>query len=145
MSYPSLDYTFEQYAKDLTTARTKGYPMCGNNMVYPALKCAGEAGELADKIGKHWRNETKSLFENGYSQTNIEHGKISVPVFCMSAQSMSTELKIEIQKEMGDVLWYLWAMCEEMGIPLEQVAKLNVIKVSDRAKRGVVCSEGDNR
>jgi NTP pyrophosphatase (non-canonical NTP hydrolase) len=131
--------TFEEYSKALTAARTKGYPLCGQNMVYPALKCAGEAGELADKIGKHWRNESKLYIENGYK------GEPKAEVFCMSADSMRERFKLEVKKEMGDILWYLWAMCEEMGTTLDEIARINVEKVSDRAKRGVVCSTGDNR
>lgn len=136
----TMSFTFEQYAQALREARTRQYPLMGSNMVYPALKCAGEAGELADKIGKHWRNESNDVKES-MNPPDLK----AVFLYCMSAESMSPEFQTEVKKEMGDVLWYLFAMCEEMGCSLEDIAKMNIEKVTDRAKRNVICSSGDNR
>lgn len=39
---------------------------------------------------------------------------------------------IELAKEIGDVLWYLSAICATTGIPLEACADLNIAKLQHR-------------
>ena len=101
---------------------TATYPDIGNNLIYPALGIAGEAGETADKIKKYWRN--------------FGHTK---------ASQLTTEQSIELVKELGDVLWYIAALASELDYPLEFIAERNIEKLLDRRARGVVKSEGDNR
>ena len=55
------------------------------------------------------------------------------------------EVKNDILKELGDTLWYMASMCENLGITLEDVANYNIIKLQDRHKRGVLGGSGDNR
>lgn len=84
-------------------------------IVYPAL---GLAGEVVDKIKKVIRNGGDFFA----GQTNLE-----------------------IAKELGDVLWYIAALSKQLGFSLESIANLNLAKLADRAERGVLKSEGDNR
>lgn len=53
--------------------------------------------------------------------------------------------KEEKLKELGDILWQLNACCIQMGSTLEEVAEMNLAKLEDRAERGVLKGEGDNR
>lgn len=94
------------------------YPDQGNNLYYPALGLAGEAGEVCDKIKKIMR----------------DHGGIPTP-----------EQEIEILKELGDVLWYVANLCEELECNLSDAAKMNVDKLKSRQDRGVLGGSGDNR
>lgn len=48
-------------------------------------------------------------------------------------------------RELGDVLWYLTAIAVELGSSLAEVAQMNIAKLADRAARGVIKSEGDER
>ncbi len=98
------------------------YPQSGANIIYPALGLAGETGEAVDKIKKIWRNQ------------GVSNGKI-----------YTSEQTVELAKELGDVLWYLAAICSELDIELEDVASLNIEKLTSRRERGVIKSEGDNR
>ncbi len=82
------------------------------------LGLVGEAGEVAEKFKKIYRNND---------------GR------------MSEEEKTEIIKELGDVLWYVSAIARHFKVPLEQVGKANLKKLSDRAKRQALFSKGDNR
>ena len=56
-----------------------------------------------------------------------------------------------LHKEIGDVLWYLAALCndlsEEYGIDLSlsKAAEINLEKLADRAKRNAIQGNGDNR
>jgi len=84
--------------------------------LYTALGLNGEAGEVAEKIKKYWR----------------DGGDYAA-------------VKAAIQKELGDVLWYLSETARQWGIPLEIVAQANLEKLADRRARGVLHGAGDNR
>ncbi len=53
--------------------------------------------------------------------------------------------KAELVKELGDVLWYLAAIADDLGYSLEDLAEMNVKKLSSRKERDVVKGSGDNR
>lgn len=48
-------------------------------------------------------------------------------------------------KELGDVLWYLTRSANELGYSLQDVAEINVLKLTDRKERGVLKGSGDER
>lgn len=78
----------------------------------------GEAGEVQGKIKKIIR-------DNG--------GEITA------------KAKDEIAKELGDTLWYIASMCQNLGITLEYVATANIEKLEKRHADGTVHGSGDNR
>lgn len=135
--------SFADYTSQLAELRTIHYPVAGNNLVYPALKLAGEAGELADKIGKHWRNTYAPKQACGALESRMAQYEASCEA--MSAYSFTEQEQIEIIKEMGDVLWYLNAMCQELNISLVAVAETNIQKLTARKANGTVLGQGDNR
>lgn len=115
-----MSYTFNDYQVDALGTAT--YPGLHNNLIYPALGLAGEAGEAADKIKKLWRNQG-----------------------LMGYEGTTPEWRCELAKELGDVLWYIAALAEELQIDMETIAQMNIIKLRDRKERSVIKSEGDNR
>ena len=88
-----------------------------SRLVYPALGLTGEAGEVADKIKKIIRDK----------------------------RTLDVQERIEIAKEVGDVLWYVAAMARDLGVDMDTMARMNLDKLRDRAKRGVVGGSGDSR
>ena len=111
---------FNEYQKEAWT--TAQYPEMGSNLLYPALGLSGEAGEVSEKIKKLWRN-------NGIT----------------SGEALSLTQSDELAKELSDVLWYVSALSKEIGYDLETIAVMNINKLRDRQKRGVIKSQGDNR
>jgi NTP pyrophosphatase (non-canonical NTP hydrolase) len=110
---------FDEYqAKAAKTATYKGRGKTAG-LVYVALGLAGEAGEVANKVKKILRGD------KGYELT--------------------PEVKAAIIDEAGDVSWYLSQLCEELGIGMAEVAQRNLVKLADRAKRGVLKGSGDSR
>lgn len=107
----------------IESRKTAVYPKLKANLVYPALGLAGEAGELADKIKKYWRNSGKFPSQKTLSDAQIE----------------------TLLMELGDVLWYVATLATELGVSLENVASYNLEKLKDRKERDVIKSEGDNR
>lgn len=98
--------------------KTVIYPHQGENLAYPALGLTGEAGEVADKVKKIIRDNNGQL---------------------------TKETRDDIILELGDVLWYLAALCLELNISLEEVAEINVKKLQSRKERGTLTGSGDHR
>jgi len=48
-------------------------------------------------------------------------------------------------KELGDVLWYVANLANDLGYDLSEVADRNIEKLESRRKRGVLKGNGDNR
>ena len=49
------------------------------------------------------------------------------------------------KQELGDVLWYVARLADEMNMSLEELAQLNHDKLVDRQARNVIQGNGDNR
>ena len=85
-------------------------------IVYPALGLAGEAGEVADKV--------KKIYRDGKDDARFRG---------------------EIAKEIGDVLWYCATLADDLGFSLQQVAEMNIYKLKSRKVAGTIGGSGDNR
>lgn len=95
-------------------------------VVYPALGMNGEAGEVADKVKKVIRDT-------------------AIRKDCDGAVVLREIDKVEIAKEVGDVLWYCATLANDLGYSLEEIAEMNIEKLQSRKERGVLGGSGDNR
>lgn len=96
-------------------ATTAVYPNSAH-VLYPALKLSGEAGEVAEAVGKFLRGDYDAA-----------------------------EMKRRVEKELGDVLWYCAALARDLGIDLGGVAIGNLDKLEARAANGTIKGDGDDR
>lgn len=48
-------------------------------------------------------------------------------------------------KELGDPLWYITSLADDLGYTLQDVIDANVEKLTSRKERGVLKGSGDNR
>ena len=53
--------------------------------------------------------------------------------------------KEDIAAEIGDVLWYIAALCRDLEIDMADVALNNLAKLKSRQERGKIKGSGDNR
>jgi len=102
------------------TAATAIYPRHDTlvALTYLGLGLASEAGEVAGVLKKVIRDRKGELAPED----------VSALVF-----------------ELGDVLWYVARLATELGVSLDDVAQLNLEKLSDRATRRVIGGSGDHR
>ncbi len=99
--------------------KTAVYPNSGKgNWTYPALGLAGETGEICEKLKKAIRDDG--------GQVNAER-------------------KQALSKELGDVLWYVAALCTELGFDMDEVAANNLAKLAARKEANKIHGDGDNR
>ena len=107
---------FDDYQKEAT--KTAVYPNIGKNHIYPTLGLAGEAGEVANKVGKAMRDNNNVI---------------------------DRKRKAEIADELGDVLWFMAQLSTELNVPMSKIAEKNIKKLQSRKKRGKLKGSGDNR
>ena len=50
-----------------------------------------------------------------------------------------------VEDEIGDVLWYLARLADELGVSLSDITAENIGKLEDRHERGVIAGSGDER
>jgi len=96
---------------------TAGYPRDAA-LTYPALGLAGEAGEVAEHVKKTIRDD----------------GAI-----------VSPERRAAMERELGDVLWYIAQLATELDLDLDAIAQTNLDKLASRQRRGVLSGSGDDR
>jgi NTP pyrophosphatase (non-canonical NTP hydrolase) len=107
---------FNEYQQK--SRKTAGYPAIGHPVIYPTLGLVNEAGEVAGKIKKVFRDK------NG---------------------EINSETRDALKAELGDVLWYIAQVCTELNLSLDDVAQHNITKLYDRLERGKIKGDGDNR
>lgn len=86
-----------------------------HNLTYTTLGLASEAGEVAGKV--------KKILRDGDSD----------------------ELRDAAVAELGDVLWYLARVSDELGVDLSWLAVTNRVKLESRLERDKLQGSGDNR
>ena len=87
-------------------------------IIYPTLGLTGEAGEVANKVKKIIRDGTNKNNEN---------------------------LVQEISAEIGDCLWYISVLADDIGVKLSDIANSNLEKLENRKKKGTIHGSGDDR
>lgn len=107
--------TLDEYQKH--ALETAIYPE-NRRIIYPTLGLTGEAGEVADKV--------KKVIRDG-------------------GEEFTPEKRLEIMKEIGDVLWYCATLSHDLGYSLDEVAQANVDKLRSRMERHRIEGSGDNR
>ncbi len=85
---------------------------------YVTLGIAGEAGEIAEHIKKAIRDDGGTITPNRV---------------------------LALEKEIGDICWYVSQLCSELGLDLEIILANNLSKLKSRKERGVLKGSGDDR
>ncbi len=98
--------------------------LCADTAVFPqevalqylTLKLAGETGEVAELVGKHFRGDPDKK-----------------------------DIRDALGKELGDVMWYIAMLADHFDFNLSEIATININKLQDRQNRDVLKGSGDYR
>lgn len=89
------------------------------SLSYYAMGLGGESGELLNKI--------KKIIRGDYGT------------------ELPEEKRKDIQQELGDILWYIAALCTFFGFGMNEVMTSNILKLNKRHSENKIHGEGDNR
>ena len=117
------------YLNDYQTAARK--TAMGNSLDHFVHGLTEEAGEVAGVMKRFHRGDEKYKVHRPLSNTKPEE--------------LSQFAKSKLLDEIGDVLWYIAMIADELEVPLEYVAQRNIDKLADRQHRNVITGSGDNR
>lgn len=113
------ELTFTDYAKVAGRTAYHSRNLIGvPALLYTSNGFAGEAGEVANKVKKVFRDDGGKL-------TNARAE--------------------QIQKEMAGALWYFAELAYQIGVPLADIAKLSMETTTNREAAGTIRGDGDNR
>lgn len=87
-------------------------------IIYPTLGLTGESGEVADKVKKMIRDNNGTLTD---------------------------EQRKAIALELGDVMWYVAALADDLEFSLEEICQMNLDKLTSRLERNKIQGSGDYR
>ena len=96
--------------------KTAIYPEI-HKITYPAIGLAGEAGEVCNKLKKRLRGDKIEMWRT----------------------------RDDLEKELGDVLWYVANLASDLGLHLDNIATKNIDKLRDRQRRDALQGDGDER
>ena len=126
--------TLNEYQK---RAMSTCMPSC-ENISYMLLNLVGEIGEFASKVAKAVRKDQVKIgwWEEG-EEAN-ENNLIPTGSFFEW-----DEMKEELKKELGDILWQTAGVAYVMRWTLEEVGLGNLDKLAKRKEAGTIVGNGD--
>lgn len=127
---PNLMEQFQRIATKSAIYPGKGTPF---GLMYAALGLA-EAGEVQNKVKKAFRDD------GAISMESVNDGGCYV-----NFRAITDERRAQIIKELGGILWYIAAVCDEIGANMSEVALRNLDELCSRGERGTLQGDGDNR
>ena len=89
-----------------------------NNLIHFTFGLAGEVGEVTERVKKVHRDKELQFDDDD---------------------------KKYLEKELGDVLWYVSQLATALDLSLNEIAEKNTEKLQSRKKRGVLRGSGDER
>lgn len=118
------EMTLNEYQK-------KAKSTCEGNsysFTYLSLEIYEELGEFFAKVAKM-----------------VRKGNLPVNFTRDDLLNLPEDVRLELAKECGDGLWGIFVIMDYFGWTANEVAAINVRKLEDRQKRGVIIGNGDNR
>lgn len=107
------DFTNYQRLTDTTAIYPREFAL-----EYLTLGLVGEAGEVANKVKKVFRDYDGQL---------------------------TVDIRAQILDELGDVMWYVAQLCAELRTDMGAVAEANIEKLTKRKKNNTLKGSGDIR
>ncbi len=107
--------------------RASDFVFYKGSLLYPTLGLTGEAGEVAEKVKKLYRDDEINFMRDDMTE------------------ELTPQQSKALALELGDVLFYVAAIANDIGYSLEEVADMNIDKLTSRRKRNKLSGSGDLR
>ena len=65
--------------------------------------------------------------------------------FNWSDYGLSEEAEKKLAAELGDILWHIAVIADNLGLSLDAIAEYNLTKLQSRKQRDMIKGSGDNR
>ena len=103
-----------------------------------------EYQELAKTTKKPWDNKDLELADCGLGLTG-EAGEVAdmLKKHISGSKLLDSSAKEKLKYEIGDVMWYIAALCDALGFDMGELAKMNIEKL--RKRHGTSFSGYGNR
>jgi NTP pyrophosphatase (non-canonical NTP hydrolase) len=116
---------------------------------------------MTDEIpdNQNFSNLTLQQYQELASATAIYPEELALPYLGLGLSGEAGEVANKLKKdirdeyldkeglaaELGDVLWYIAMLCNELNISLNDVGNRNLFKLKQRQQKGTIKGSGDKR
>ena len=127
MSQDDMFYGHDEMTLDYYQEKASEFIFYKGSLLYPTLGLTGESGEVAEKVKKLYRDDEINFMRDDMMD------------------ELTPEQSKELALELGDVLFYIAAIAGDIGYGLEEIADMNIDKLTSRQKRNKLSGSGDHR
>jgi len=117
----------DELTLDAYQDRASDYIFYKGSLLYPTLGLTGEAGEVAEKVKKLYRDDEINFMREDMTE------------------ELTPDQANDLALELGDVLFYIAAIAGDIGYSLEEIADMNIDKLAQRQARNTLSGSGDHR
>ena len=111
MSQDDFFYGHDEMTLDEYHDKASDFIFYKGSLLYPTLGLTGEAGEVAEKVKKLYRDDEINFMREDMTD------------------ELTPEQSKDLALELGDVLFYLAAIAGDIGYSLEEIADMNIDKL----------------
>lgn len=105
-------------------------PSC-KNALYMITGLSAEVGEVNDKVAKDCRRGELSMQNNHL-------------VYSTSDENVVREKRIELMKELGDIVWFAFGLADVLGFTADEVCQMNLDKLAERKRKAEIITHKDH-
>ena len=116
----------------------------GTTAIYPGVGVRVRSGEHLGPRSPEEKLLALTYLSLGLGEAGEIQGKVK-KVIRDDGGILSPDRRDAIVDELGDLLWYVSRLADEMGVALSEVAARNVAKLTSRRERGMLAGSGDDR
>ena len=127
MSQDDMFYGHDEMTLDYYQEKASEFIFYKGSLLYPTLGLTGEAGEVAEKVKKLYRDDEINFMREDMTD------------------ELTPEQSKDLALELGDILFYLAAIAGDIGYSLEEIADMNIDKLASRRERNKLSGSGDHR
>ena len=117
----------DELTLDAYQDRASDFIFYKGSLLYPSLGLTGEAGEVAEKVKKLYRDDEINFMREDMTE------------------ELTADQAKDLALELGDVLFYIAAIAGDIGYSLEEIADMNIDKLAQRQARNTLSGSGDHR